>query len=74
MKTFFHFLKEVAGSTAVQQAQRMGLVGDGHGGWYDKTSGEFVAKTEKGQLKFYNKRQKIIIFYNHIVIVMFKHD
>jgi hypothetical protein len=59
MKTFFHFLKEVAGSTAVQQAQRMGLVGDGHGGWYDKTSGEFVAKTEKGQLKFYNKRQKI---------------
>jgi hypothetical protein len=59
MKTFFHFLKEVAGSTAVQQAQRMGLVGDGHGGWYDKTNGEFVAKTEKGQLKFYNKRQKI---------------
>ena len=59
MKTFFHFLKELAGSTAVQQAQRMGLVGDGHGGWYDKTSGEFVAKTEKGQLKFYNKRQKI---------------
>jgi hypothetical protein len=59
MKSFFHFLKEVAGSTAVQQAQRMGLVGDRHGGWYDKTSGEFVAKTEKGQLKFYNKRQKI---------------
>ena len=26
----------------------MGLVGDGHGGWYDK-KGEFVAKTEKGQ-------------------------
>ena len=37
----------------------MGLVGDGHGGWYDKRTGEFVAKTEKGQLKFYNKRQKI---------------
>jgi hypothetical protein len=59
MKSFFHFLKEAAGSTAVQQAQRMGLVGDGHGGWYDKKSGEFVAKTEKGQLKFYNKRQKV---------------
>lgn len=59
MKSFFHFLKEVAGSTAVQQAQRMGLVGDGHGGWYDKKTGEFVAKTEKGQLKFYNKRQKV---------------
>ena len=59
MKSFFHFLKEAAESTAVQQAQRMGLVGDGHGGWYDKRTGEFVAKTEKGQLKFYNKRQRI---------------
>jgi len=36
----------------------MGLKSDGHGGWYDN-KGEFVAKTEKGQLKFYNKRQKI---------------
>lgn len=57
MKSFFQFITEA--STAVQQAQRMGLVGDGHGGWYDKRTGEFVAKTEKGQLKFYNKRQKI---------------
>ena len=56
MKSFFKFLSEA--STAVQQAQRMGLRGDGHGGWYDK-NGEFVAKTEKGQLKFYNKRQSI---------------
>jgi hypothetical protein len=55
MKNFFQFLSE---STAVQQATRMGLVGDGHGGWYDK-KGEFVAKTEKGQLKFYNKRQRV---------------
>ena len=52
-------MSEAAASTAVQQAQRMGLVGDGHGGWYDKKTGEFVAKTEKGQLKFYNKRQKV---------------
>jgi len=56
MKSFFKFLSEA--STAVQQAQRMGLKGDGHGGWYDK-NGEFVAKTEKGQLKFYNKRQSV---------------
>jgi len=55
MKTFFQFLSE---SQAVQQATRMGLKSDGHGGWYDN-KGEFVAKTEKGQLKFYNKRQKI---------------
>jgi phosphopantetheine adenylyltransferase len=57
MKSFNQFLSE-AGSTAVQQATRLGLSTDGHGGWYDK-QGEFVAKTEKGQLKFYNKRQKI---------------
>ena len=54
MKSFFQFLE----STAVQQATRMGLTSDGHGGWYDK-KGEFVAKTEKGQLKFFNKRQRI---------------
>ena len=53
MKSFSQFLE----STAVQQATRMGLTGDGHGGWYDK-KGEFVAKTEKRQLKFYNKKQK----------------
>ena len=57
MKSFNQFLSE-AGSTAVQQATRLGLSTDGHGGWYDK-QGEFVAKTEKGQLKFYNKRQRI---------------
>ena len=55
MKSFFQFLSE---STAVQQATRMGLQTDGHGGWYDK-KGEFVAKTEKGQLKFFNKRQRV---------------
>ena len=53
MKSFFQFLSE----SATQQAQRLGLQGDGHGGWYK--DGEFVAKTEKGRLKFYNKRQKV---------------
>ena len=55
MKNFFQFLSE----SAAQQAARMGLKGDGHGGWYDRHSGEFVAKTEKGKLVFYNKRQKV---------------
>jgi len=55
MKSFFQFITE---ATASQQAQRLGLVGDGHGGWYDR-QGEFIAKTEGGQLKFYNKRQKV---------------
>ncbi len=54
MKSFTQFLFE---STAVQQAKRMGLTGDGHGGWYK--DGEFVAKTEGGKLKFYNKRQRV---------------
>jgi len=56
MKTFLQFITE---NTASQQAARLGLQGDGHGGWYDRTTGEFVAKTEKGRLKFYNKRQKV---------------
>ena len=54
MKTFLQFITE---NTATQQAARLGLEGDGHGGWYK--DGEFVAKTEKGRLKFYNKRQKV---------------
>ena len=55
MKSFFQFITE---ATASQQAARLGLVGDNHGGWYDR-QGEFVAKTVNGQLKFYNKRQKV---------------
>ena len=54
MKTFLQFISE---NTATQQATRLGLEGDGHGGWYK--DGEFVAKTEKGRLKFFNKRQKV---------------
>ena len=58
MKSFFQFLSEASNSLAVMQASRLGLTGDGHGGWYDK-NGEFTAKTEGGKLKFYNKNQKI---------------
>ena len=56
MKSFKSFLFETAAS---QQAQRLGLEGDGHGGWYDRSTGEFIAKTVKGTLKFYNKRQVV---------------
>ena len=52
MKSFLQFISE----SAAQQATRLGLEGDGHGGWYK--DGEFTAKTEKGRLRFYNKRQK----------------
>ena len=52
MKSFTQFLSE----SASQQALRLGLESDGHGGWYK--DGEFTAKTEKGRLRFYNKRQR----------------
>jgi nicotinamide mononucleotide adenylyltransferase len=58
MKSFSKFITE-ATSKAVQQATRMGLVTDGHGGWYERGTGEFSAKTVQGQLKFYNKRQVV---------------
>jgi phosphopantetheine adenylyltransferase len=54
MKSFTRFLTEAKASKATEQARRLGLKGDGHGGWYDQT-GEFVAKTEGGELKFYNQ-------------------
>jgi hypothetical protein len=56
MKSFSRFLSEAAESQAVMQAKRLGLTGDGHGGWYDK-NGEFTAKTVGGKLKFYNQNQ-----------------
>jgi len=55
MKSFFQFLKE-AESAAALQAKKLNLKSDGHGGWYD-SRGEFVAKTEGGKLKFYDKNQ-----------------
>jgi len=58
MKRFSQFLSEARESQAVMQAKRLGLTGDGHGGWYDK-NGEFTAKTVRGKLKFYNQNQVI---------------
>ena len=57
MKKFSRFITEAQDSLASQRAKKMGLKGDGHGGWYS-ASGEFVAKTEGGDLKFYNKGQR----------------
>jgi len=57
MKGFGDFFAEARTSQASEKAKKLGLKGDGHGGWYDR-SGEFVAKTEKGDLKFYTKGQK----------------
>ena len=57
MKNFLKFFTEAQASVASERAKKMGLKGDGHGGWYN-AAGEFVAKTEGGELKFYNKGQK----------------
>jgi hypothetical protein len=57
MKSFIQFILEATSPS--EQATRLGLQGDGHGGWYDRRTGEFVAKTEGGKLKFYNKRQRV---------------
>lgn len=57
MKKFSQFITEAKNTLTSQRASKMGLQGDGHGGWYN-ASGEFVAKTVGGTLKFYNKGQK----------------
>jgi len=54
MKNFFQFLTEATQSQASMQARKLNLKSDGHGGWLD-SRGEFVAKTEKGKLVFYDK-------------------
>ena len=56
MKSFSKFLLEATQSQASQQAQKLGLKGDGHGGWLDR-SGKVVARTDKGKLKFIDGRQ-----------------
>ena len=56
MKSFFQFLSEATESQAAMQAKKLGLRGDGHGGWVDR-SGKYVARTEAGKLKFVDKRE-----------------
>ena len=57
MKNFLEFLTEAGTSQASAQAKKLNLKSDGHGGWLD-SRGNFVAKTEKGKLKFYNARER----------------
>ena len=56
MKKFFQFIQEAAESQAASRAHKLGLTGDGHGSWLDR-SGQTVARTEKGKLKFIGKTQ-----------------
>ena len=55
MKFFSRFLAEAEESKVADQARKKGLKSDGHGGWLDR-GGKYVAKTEKGKLRFFGKR------------------
>jgi len=55
VKQFNQFILEARSTQASQQAKRLGLVGNGHGDWYDK-QGSLKAKTVKGQLKMFTPR------------------
>ena len=54
MKSFANFFKEAVETLASTEAKNRGLVGNGHGDWYDK-QGNFVAKTVNGKLKFFGQ-------------------
>jgi hypothetical protein len=58
MKTFAKFFNEAVETQASTEAKNRGLVGNGHGDWYDK-QGNFVAKTVKGKLKFFGQGDTI---------------
>lgn len=57
MKQFHQFITEARTTKASSQAKRMGLVGDGHGDWYDK-QGNLKAKTVAGELKMFSGKSK----------------
>ena len=56
MKNLFQFLAEAGTSRAAEQAAKLNLKSDGHGGWID-SRGNVVAATEGGKLVFLKKKQ-----------------
>jgi len=56
MKNLFQFLAEAGTSRAAEQAAKLNLKSDGHGGWID-SRGTVVAATEGGKLVFLKKKQ-----------------
>jgi len=58
MKSFAQFIKEAVETLASTEAKNRGLVGNGHGDWYEQ-QGNFVAKTVKGKLKFFGQGDTI---------------
>ena len=58
MKSFTQFVKEAVETLASTEAKNRGLVGNGHGDWYDK-QGNFIAKTVKGKIKFFGQGDNV---------------
>ena len=57
MKAYAQFIAEARTTKASSQAKRLGLVGDGHGDWYDRQD-NLKAKTVGGELKMFTGREK----------------
>lgn len=57
MKQFDQFISEARKTRASAEAKRLGLVGDGHGDWYDR-QGALKAKTIRGELKMYTPSKR----------------
>ena len=55
MKDFFNFLSEARVSKAAEKAKKLGLTGDGSGGWVDR-QGQVQARTVGGELVFSQKK------------------
>ena len=55
MKSFFNFLSEARVSKAAEKAKKLGLTGDGSGGWVDR-QGNVQARTVNGELVFSQKK------------------
>ena len=56
MKNLLQFLTEAGTSKASEQAKKLNLKSDGHGSWFD-SRGKLVAVTDKGRLKFTQKKK-----------------
>ena len=69
MKNLFQFLEKQLLHSSLQ-AKKLNLKSDGHGGWVD-SKGEFVAKTEDGKLKFYDKGRNLgrILIRSELLVV-----
>jgi len=56
MKSFYSFFSEARKTAASERARKLGLKGDGRGGWVN-SQGKLVARTQGGDLVFTDKKK-----------------